>query len=61
MRNPNNIVSVDQNNTDYDIIKITNLEPVNEEVASEEVVENNAVVENSEAEVENTQSEEVTE
>ena len=37
------------------------LEPVNEEVASEEVVENNAVVENSEAEVENTQSEEVTE
>lgn len=32
MRNPNNIVSVDQNDTDYDVIKITNLEPVNEEV-----------------------------
>ena len=37
------------------------LEPVNEEVASEEVVENNAVVENSNTEVENPQSEEVSE
>ena len=32
MRNPNNVVTVDQNDTDYEFITITNLEPVNEEV-----------------------------
>ncbi len=32
MRNPNNIVTVDQNDADYEFVKITSLDPINEDV-----------------------------